>query len=97
MNHSFLSALAFGSWLMMALSPFISSLLDIFYPLEIGKHERIWPMHANYVFFDKDEHFIAVSIHYAVAFFGLVSLFIAEDTSFVIGVEYSCGLFSVVM
>ena len=65
-------------------------------PLENRTREQVWPLHANYIFFDRENHFLKVSIHTAVATLSIVCLSVGEVLYFAIGVEHSCGLFDVV-
>ena len=76
--------------------PFASSVLDAVLPLENGNRERIWPLHANYIFFDRDNHFYLVIIHIGVVCFSIMCLHIGMYTIFVESVEHACGLFDVV-
>ena len=84
------------SWFLLASIPFVSSYLDGMFPSEDGHSRRIWPIYADYIFFDREEHFYLASIHYAVAFFNIAMLHIAIDCDYILTVGHTCGLLAVV-
>ena len=79
-----------------ASTPFLSSLLDAIFPLENGDTRRIFPIHANYIFFDGENYFYAVSTHTAIVAHAVMCLYIAHDSFFLIAVQHTCGLLAVV-
>ena len=89
-------AFAISSWFFLASVPFVSSLLDKKFPLDNGDSRLIWPIHADYILFESENHFYAIAIHFAIVFFIVISLFIAHDTFFVLSVYHVCGMLSVV-
>ena len=84
------------TWLAHASTPFLSSLLDVIVPLENNSSRHIWNIHVDYLIFDRESYFYAVSIHASCVFFNLVAFQIGADIVFIIGVEHSCGLLDVV-
>ena len=76
--------------------PLLSSMLDSIYPLENGDSHRIFPLHANYIFFDGVNHFYAVSTHTAIVMYFVMCLYIAHDSFFLIAAGHICGLLAIV-
>ena len=80
----------------LAMVPFISSLLDAVYPIEGGATRRVWAFHPDYYFFDADEHFFLVSIHYSIMGFSLVCVHVSADTFFIVANELYIAVLSIV-
>ena len=93
----FLSLVAsLGTWVGFVFTPFVSPTLDIFFPLENGTRERVWPIHADYIIIDRDIHFYTVSLHTAFVNLLMSCLFIGQDSVFAIVIEHICGQMSIV-
>ena len=65
-------------------------------PLENRTREQVWPLHANYIFFDRENHFLIVSVHTAIASFSFMCLHLGQAMNFAISIEHISGLFAVV-
>ena len=82
-------------WFLFSSALLISPLLDEINPLENGPRELIWPLHADYIFFDRENYFSQVFIHNAVATFSVMCIYTTQDTRNAIFIEHVCGLFAV--
>ena len=81
---------------LFAIMPFASPLMDIISPLENGESHRIWPLHADYIFFDKENYFYLLAFHTAFAAFLWGCLFASHDTAYILAIYQACGMLSVV-
>ena len=70
--------------------------MDWISPLENGGSHRIWPLHADYIFFDKDNYFYLLSFHTAIGALILFCLFCGHDTFYILAIHHACGMLSVV-
>ena len=70
--------------------------MDWISPLENGESHRIWPLHADYIFFDRENYFYPLAIHTAFAVFTALCLFTSHDTAYILMVYHVCGMLSVV-
>ena len=95
-DNIFVIGCAWSSWFFFVSIPFVSPLMDVIMPVENYTRELIWPVHANFIIFDRQNHFLKVSVHAAVACFSLMCIYIGQASTFAICVEFSCGLFDVV-
>ena len=81
---------------MFAFVPFASVLMDWILPLENDENHRIWPLHADYIFFNKENYFYPLAIHTAFYSFLCACLFSSHDTAFILAIYHICGMLSVV-
>ena len=70
--------------------------MDWIYPLQNGESHRIWPLHADYIFFNKENYFYPIAFHTAIASFFVACLFSAHDTFVILAIDQVCGMLSVV-
>ena len=81
---------------MLAIVPFASAMLDWIVPLENDKSHLIWPLHADYIFFDKENYFYLLAFHTALATFLWPCLFSSHDTAYILAIYHACVMLSVV-
>ena len=84
------------SWFFLSLVIFASPLSKMIFPPESGKDRQIYEMHLDYLIFDKEEHSLAIAIHFTVVYFSIICLHASINCLSLVLFEHIYGLLTVV-
>ena len=92
----FITGLVISSGCTYAFNPFLSLTLDVIMPLENATRPLVWPIYADYVIFNKEDHFYKVSFHIVLVAFFVTCLHVGLNTIFIMAIQHWCGLAEVI-